>query len=271
MEAPTNLLPLALGRDKKRPIVSLTDHDNVAKWYNWWRSLTKWQQILVVVILLIGLGWWLHSRSLRKDLNSRESSIVDLRARNAELHRENLHLRALLDPVRIMAQQLYPQMESDAAIAKLAENLEQVRELATSAIYRPLSSERKRALTDELSVLLRVTPPCPKAVKVFYDGGNRNRALIANDLVLLLSKADYSASGPQSILSLTAGSGVLPPVTIYIHPDDTTNAQGLIAAVNSLFNTQAHVKRQEKRTKGTADIHIHGEPLFTDDGVMVVR
>jgi hypothetical protein len=129
----------------------LPDFENASKWGRWWLSLRmRWRiGVGVGVLLLIGLlfawlaygKWALQNKvdSLDDALGAKRDEVATLEARVAGLHRENLHYRELLDPIREKAEQLYPSLERDAAVAQLAKDINDVRELATRDIYKTLT------------------------------------------------------------------------------------------------------------------------------------
>ena len=137
------------------------DYENMRKWWLWFIKLPRERRVVLTIIIIMALGVYIYfhygrfqalkveNREMKRDLQKAMEEVASLRSRNAELHRENLHYKELLDPIRQKAEQLYPGLETDAALAKLAKDVNTVRKLATRDVYRPLSSElREHIVTD---------------------------------------------------------------------------------------------------------------------------
>jgi cell division protein FtsB len=92
--------------------MAIPEYDSAAKWAAFFRSLPRRQKIIfgVIVVLILGIFlyfWFGPMRTLRNEnaqlktnLSDAQKEIVTARDKKDELHRENLHLQELIDPIR---------------------------------------------------------------------------------------------------------------------------------------------------------------------------
>lgn len=206
-------------------------------------------------------------RRLETENKSLREKVGDLRSRNAGLHRENLHYEELLDPIRRKAEQLYPALETDAALAKLVEDVRAVRELATRDTYKPLSPDVRKRIISELGNILRSYTGVSVRVKITFDSGSLLRLKVAKDLLGIFKEAGYVLDGKLTGALNPHSSNVL----ILFSPDDSEVADSIAKAVYGFINVRFSGVEQEERPRGSFEIIIAGDPLFSVDGVVTFR
>ena len=81
---------------------------------------------------------------LEENLAETESDKSSLRDEKNKLQTENQLLKTIADPVKNMLEQLYPEMKTAVAIARLAEDVKTVHSLATRNVYKPLAAQNKK-------------------------------------------------------------------------------------------------------------------------------
>lgn len=246
------------------------DFENLRKCWQWFAKLPFGYKVVVVVLVVaIAVVWSYFEygpvRRLETENKSLREKVGDLRSRNAGLHRENLHYEELLDPIRRKAEQLYPALETDAAVAKLAEDLEAVRELATRDTYRALSAEVRKQIVSNLANIVRNHSEWSLRVKIKYLTGSSVRVEVAQDLVTIFEEAGFDVE---------LGMGVEPyrsSVLIAYNPNDSGIANSIAKAVYGFINVRFSGVEQEERPRGSFEIIIAGDPLFSVDGVVTFR
>lgn len=261
--------------------MAIPEYDNAAKWIAFFRSLPRWQKTISIVIVALILGilfyvWLVPMRTLRNenaqlksDLSEAQKEIVTIRDKKDELHRENLHLQELIDPIRKKAELLYPEMETVAAIAKLSEDLQNVRSLATRDVYKPLIKEQRDRLVIALKDLLSAHSTLKVSVSIVVQQGNSPRVKVASDLKDFLEEAGWNAK-LNPVMSFY--NGIPPDISIEMNPDDLGLAQGFAQIVGTLFiNKQFAGIKREKYERGHIEITINGDPLFAESGVVTFR
>ncbi len=261
--------------------MAIPEYDNAAKWAAFFRSLPVRQKIIISIIVALILGiflyFWLgpmrtlrnENAQLKTDLSEAQKVIVTIRDKKDELHRENLHLQELIDPIKKKAELLYPEMETAAAIAKLSEDLQNVRSLATRDVYKPLIKEQRDRLVIALKDLLSAHSTMNLTASIIVQQGNSPRVKVANDLKNYLEEAGWNVK-LNPVMSFY--SGIPPDISIEMNPNDLRLAQGFAQIVGTLFiNKQFAGIKKEKFERGHLEITINGDPLFAESGIVTFR
>ena len=260
--------------------MAIPEYENAAKWAAFFRSLPLIQKVILIVIAVFIMGiilfFWLgpmrtlqnENLQLKTDLSEAQKEIATLRDKKDELHRENLYYKNMIEPLQKKAEELYPELEAAAALAKLSEDLETVRSLATRDVYKPLNqSQRDVLFTNLLEIRKRYTNP-PKVV-IAIEQGNSSRMRVGSDLKTFLDRAGFTTGQrPQQ----TFRTGVPPDVRITLNPTNLQFVQELATVIGqSYINKQFSGKKDEKFTKEEIEIEINGDPLFSETGMVTFR
>lgn len=256
--------------------MTMTDFDNVAKWGRFIQSLPRWQKVLALMILAGGLYILFvplrtaqrECDQLTEELKQSASQLVTVRDEKAALHRELLSYKEILDPIRKKAVQLYPELETTAALAKLAQDLDEVRSLATRDTYRPLAPEIKGRIIQHLRAL-RTELGTNMTVEVAVENGSTSRQSVAKALVDILAESGISVKGPSGIMTLA--DNPLPKISLRLNPDDFGTAEQLAGPISLYINLQMTGFNQTQQERGILKIHIVGEPLFSPEGVVTFK
>ena len=111
--------------------MSFFDFDNIRKYGTFWSKLPLWLKGGSVIVAIIALGFFfVHYRGLRQKNSDLKDEVAKLHVEKAELHREKLHLEEMVGPIYKLTERLYPDLETVTAIARLTEDIENVRALA---------------------------------------------------------------------------------------------------------------------------------------------
>ena len=261
--------------------MSIPEYDNISKWAAFFRRLPFWLKTITVVALIAVVTIYLYSRfgparafqkdnaRLKASLSQSQAEVAALRDKKDELHRENLHLKELIDPIQKKAELLYPELETAAAIAKLAEDVQDVRSLATRDVYKPLAEDKQQEMVAALRALQAQGSFPNLSVTVVVQQGSSSRARVASDLKKYLQDAGWNAE-MKSVMSFY--SGTPPDISIKMHPEDIPITQQLAGIVGTLFiNRQFAGIKREKFERGHIEITINGDPLFSDSGIVTFR
>ena len=205
---------------------------------------------------------------LKQELSEAETRTGELQDKNAEFHRDVLYYKNLVAPLRERAKQLYPELETAAALAKLAEDLQAVRSLATQDKYKQLSPARRERLLSGLIAIL-AEHARPRNIVLGVEQGNSPRMRVADDLKSILTDAGFSVDmRPQQ----TFRRGVPPDVSIIFNPVNSEFVIQFANAIGTIFiNRQFAGIRNEGLPESTLEIELNGDALFTDDGVVTFR
>ena len=263
--------------------------ENFSKSRQWFAELRFWYMV-VVVLLIAGIVFvWLYFkygpvRRLEAENESLRGQIADLTSRNEELHQENLqnlYYKKLIDPIRRTAKQLYPELETDTAVAVLAEDLKAVREPATHDrepaprdrepaprdTYKPLPPDVRQRIISELEGIIANYRGAGPRVKITFDAGSLIRLKVAEELYGIFREAGYRVGGEMTIAFSQHSSGV----SISFNPDDSETAYRIGTAIYGLINNPFSGVEQAERLRASYEIIIAGEPMFSDDGIVTLR
>lgn len=261
--------------------MSLPEYDNASKWLALFRRLPSRLKVIIIFCVVAVLSIWLYAKyvaiqELKKDnadLNQKlaqaNSEISTLRDRKDELHRENLHLKEINDAIQKTAEQLHPELDTVAAIAKLAEDLETVLSLATRDVYKPLVAQKKKELISKLKELLAQHTSFTHTVTISYQQVISSHAKVVDDLKQYLEEAGFEVE----IGNIMSGYRRNPPnLSIKFHPDDEEFVRLFAAALNPLYiDEKFQGIPQEKINRGCLEVVINGHPVFTELGVVKFR
>jgi len=260
--------------------MSLSEYDNLAKWATLFRRMPFWLKACVVILVISIVSIWAYiqfgpfrqlqseNTRLKNEIAVVERRANDLKDKKDELHRENLYYKNLVAPLQKKAEELYPELESAAALAKLARDLETVRSLATRDVYKPLSQAQRDALVQNLiQIRERYTNP-PKLV-IAVEQGNSSRMRVGTDLKSFLDSAGFTTGQrPQQ----TFRTGAPPDVRITFNPANLQLVQELATVIGQGYiNKQFSGKKNEKFGKEEIEIEINGDPLFSEAGIVTFR
>lgn len=260
--------------------MAIPEYDNAAKWATFFRSLPLKQKVIlsIAVILIMGVlvYFWLgtmrglqkENTQLKNDLSRAENEIVKLRDKKDELHRENLYYKNIIEPLQKKAEKLYPELEAAVALAKLSEDLETVRSLATRDVYKPLNKSLRDDLVENLiHIYMHYTNP-PKFI-ISVEQGNSSRIHVGSDLTSFLNSAGFTTS-PRP--KLTGYIGVPSDISIKYNPVNLELVQAFANIVGKFYiNKQFDGYKNEKYEKEEIIIEINGEPLFSETGIVTFR
>lgn len=246
------------------------DFENLRKCGQWFAKL-RFGYKVVVVVLVVGIAvvWSYFEygpvRRLEAENKSLREKDGDLRSRNAELHRENLHYKELLDPIRQKAEQLYPALETDAALAKLAEDIKAVRELAARDKYKPLSPELKGEYVSLLQRFKKEYNHLNMKISVTSDKGIRARQQVVEEIADILIDAGFEAEATAPIIRFTNDTS---DICIKLNPDDADLVKHLHKILKRFMNGNFSASKNERFERGELQIIISGDPLFSPNGTV---
>ncbi len=252
-----------------------------------WFAEPRFGYKVVVVFLIAGIVFvWLYFKygpvrrleaeneslrgkivEFRSSIESLREKIAALRLSDAEPYQENLHCEELLDPIRRKAEQLYPALETDAAVAKLAEDMEAIQAPPPRDMYKPLSPDVRERTISELANITRNYRAASPRVKITFDAGSLTRLKVAENLYGIFKEAGFSLDGELTIALNQHSPGVL----ILFNPDDSEVAYRIGTGIYGFINNQFSGVEQEELPRASFEIIIAGDPLFSEDGTVTFR
>lgn len=139
-------------------------------------------------------------------------------------------------------------------------------EESPSETYAPLSSELKDKLIEDLKMIHDQYANLDVAFSIRPEKGVRIRENIANDLADILVSSGFKAKAGAPMITNLNGN-----VVIMLNPDDTELANKLFKVIARFIDTRFQGREETQRSRGTFDIHIIGDPLFSSSGVVTFR
>jgi hypothetical protein len=218
---------------------------------------------------------WLYIKFLTEKIEKLESKnkeyteeISSLRSKNAELHRENLYLKGIIDPIRKKAEQLYPELETVAALAKISKDIDDVRILATKDIYRPPTQQLKDKVVNDLKSVYMKYKEINPTIVVKVHTGNKYRYFINDELIKILKDSGFKMGDVK--VNFWYGKEMI-NAEIEFHSDDINFATDFANSPSAFLNTKFHPSKKEDLPKGTIEIAVFGEPQFLPNGAVVFK
>lgn len=242
--------------------MSLTNYDNMKSWAKFWSKLPLWLKGASVIVTIIVLSFFfVHYQGLRQK-NS------DLKDEIAKLQNENRHLETMTGPIQEITKRLYPNMETVAAIAKLSEDIENVRSLATRDVHKPLAKDRQEKLIAGLKALRQEYSTISPSVKIHVQIGSSVRGYVGADLKKYLHQAGWSVDLHHPMLHPYGGTSMV----VRFHPEDEQFLRAFDKIIDPLFiKALFDVYKAEEFNRGHLEITIIGDPLFNDSGVVTFK
>ena len=261
--------------------MSMMEYDNAAKWLSFFRRLPVILKSCLGVVAIVVVSIWTYvqfgpmrklsaeNESLLGKLDTAKTELTVMTDRKNELYAETLYLKGILNPIQEKATLLYPELESAAAVARLAGDLQNVRALATREDYKPLPDGMRTSLVGALRSLRSQNPSALTNITVTVLMGSSVRERVANDLAQYLCAAGYRAH-VASIM--TAYSAERPDIAIYFNPGDVDVVGRLTSIIGTLFINEQFVGVKKNRgVKGDITIAIDGDPVFADSGIVTFK
>ena len=246
--------------------MSFWEFDNIKKYKDAFFKLPKKVKIPIVIIILVGISVWIWRTQC--NIAKKNEEISALRFENEKLQRENLHLKEIVNPLEQKAKELYPELETSTALAKLSEDIETVRALATRDIYRPLNPELRNKVINSLKPIYSKYSTINPFIQISVEMRNKNRELILAELIEILVAAGFQAERKPGHFTI---SGVSQDITIIFNPEVLDFVQELTSALGPFLNTPFFGKKNNKISKEIVKISIDGTPQFFPNGTVVFK
>jgi len=225
-------------------------------------------RLLLVVAMIFGVcGYMLKGCFDSSEIREATKTIGDLRYENGSLRTSNSTYEVILDPVRKVAHELHPEMEMAAAVGRLADDLQQVRSLATKDLFRPLDQNSRSNLVAALRQVQ--TAYGTNQIRVtFTVGTGKTARLLADEWVSILNEAGLSAycGTFRNMFSTPPPPDVLLRYVAEERSLAETFARAMQGLVLCRFNASPGLSG-----KGVLAVEVNGEPLFLPNGRVVFK
>ena len=226
-------------------------------------------------VILGSIGAWHYGRKLdqQKDIASvhREEN---LQATIDELAQGSRALQDKLDPFLELASSRYPDLALEAALRRLQGDLEEVRELATRDIHKPLS----QSVFERTVQLLRQWRDQHPNVQLQVNVNNMaapNVDTVVDQLSSLLGSAEipwrFGSVASTSASVMMGLVGREPPYSLGapLHLRDATTA--FAQAIASFIETEAIIRFDGGSDSMVINLTVNGVPSFRKDGRVILR
>ena len=177
-----------------------------------------------------------------------------------ERHQE---LKGMLEPFATFASREFPHLDTKLALAKLAEEIETLKEVSRQGEYRQLNqriaNRIKSALLDARAQGLSID-----TVEFYIQQGSQNRILLAHDLIGILTDAGLNAR--------VAGQGIYPNpnpqcgiLVLYAKASDR-DARTVCETLAPFISTPFAGDMRSDFAVNRMQFYILGDPLYAKDG-----
>ena len=249
--------------------MDIPSYDNAEKWCGFFKQLPpNWKTISTSIIFLLFLGlvlWNEFSRipklnekissfdknynelRIQKDdeIRRKNDLITSIREDYNKIHAENLHLKEIQDPIRRKAEQLYPQLEINAAISKILEDIEKVEYLATRDQIRPLESEVKGLFFESIRTFINKYTGRNPEIIVTSQVGNQNRERLAKYLVSLINESGLKVNYEGTVIMEYSGNQ--PSIEIIYNEGNQEYCTDFIQSLSQYIKSKYHIVVRQKR------------------------
>ncbi len=265
-----------------RTAMDLPSYDNYEKWKKHFAGLLKRSKNRVLLgIVLVGIicGYFALYRPVKEakanaekkeeEIRGYTKTIGDLRFELQSLRSSNATYEIILDPVRRIAREVHPEMETAAAVAELGKDLQEVRALATRDVFRALEQTMRSNLVSRLCVLGAKYGTNRIKIEVGTQSGGKNRASLADEWVSILKDAGMDASRGRDEFMMWPGAQ--PDVSMAWNEGAQGLGEAFAGIMQDFFSVKFRGVRASEDYKGDLRVEIVGEPLFLVDGRVVFR
>jgi hypothetical protein len=202
--------------------------------------------------------------------HTQEAQLATLRHENQNLVVENSRYRTLMNPIERKAKELYPELETSAAVAKLAKDLDDTRNLATRGQFKPLSTELRGRIVDELKLIQPEMMAEKIKVSVACNAGNISRYKLAQELGEVLKEsglaADFRGSGDYMSENFET------PVRVFVSSQGSPKLESLwkktVQGISPFLNSGV-VPIWNPATTNEIAFQIMGTPGFLPNGSVI--
>ena len=185
---------------------------------------------------------------------------------NAQLREAMLATKNALAPFERKANELYPDLGTPEAMARLVKELDDVSQLSLRHVFRSLNPDVHRELIGRLQGVGERYHGLSPSVLVKFQLGDDNRERVANELVKLLELTGIEADVTPT--TVTPTDQRLPSVILICQRDTVPFAEDLMKALTPLFSTPMTGQIQNGMPTGKLHLQFYGTPRFLRNGTI---
>ena len=259
--------------------------DEVDAFLDLWRK-RRWLAIIFICFCIcFGIfstfGWFrrgskievLTSENKKKNeiIIEKENDLAQLRHENDKLHRENLHLQEMLNPVKEFIEEFYPNLDITKGLIKLRADLEDFKSIISPEIYHYISSDIELEVVQNLKKLQSLTKDEIISFVVVYQNGCRYTEKIANDIKDLLREGGFKVEHVRPEMRMYSKS---PP---YIDIECTESNFEFLKRLIHSFKPYLPIKSikinmsQKQKLEEHISIFIGKDPQFNENGSLMIN
>lgn len=189
-----------------------------------------------------------------------------LRQDNAQLRQALLSTKNALALFERKANELYPDLNTPEAMARLVSELEEMSRLSLRTVFRSLNADLHRELVSRLRGVGERYQGLSPTVLVKFQQGDGNLDRVANELVKLLELTGIEAD--MTPTTATSTDRQLASVVLICQRDTVPFAEGLMKALTPLFSTPMTGQIQHGMPTGKLHLQFYGTPQFLRNGTI---
>ena len=218
----------------------------------------------IVVTALGGFGSYYYGK------NAEDARAQELRTSVDELLTHSQTLERKLEPFQEIAQEAHPDLDQDAALESLRNDLEELQKIARKHEFTPLSSSLRATFAQRLQRIAPGFSSAGMSVKVTHETwASPTTKQYASQLVELLTEAEIQAHGPEQItyFLVTPAS----PLEWGYNEADIQQVQPLYETLLTIIRPNPKWTKASHQKRGTVRIHFGGQVIFEPDGMVEVQ
>ena len=232
-------------------------------------SLQTWSQIIAVAGLIVTALGGFGSYYFGQKANTARDQ--DFRTRLDRLSEDGKALADRLRPFHDLAQAATPDLDQDAALARLREEIEQLREIAAKHEFTPLAPQLRTAFLSRLHALAPTFERAGISVFITHETWSRPPTRqYASQLADLLREGGLNVEGPKAITYFL----VTPPSPLEWGYNETDvngpHLDTLYRVLLTIITPNSKWTKASHQKPGSIRIHFGGEVVFRPDGVVAV-
>lgn len=200
----------------------------------------------------------------------KDEELSSLRHENSKIHQENLHLKEIIEPIRKIAADFYPHLEISVAVARLSQEIKELRKRVSEDDFHPLDENIKKEIISNLSSFYREHKNTIQPIDVSISLGNENRSLLRRELVDILIESGFEI-GIQA--HLLGHKDTEFPLGIGFNPNEENFVREFAKILNKFIKTNKYfnLARSKNHPTGKLSINIYHDPKFQSNGIVVFR
>ena len=183
---------------------------------------------------------------------------------------QNQELTEQLTPFLQLAHTARPDLDQDAALASLRDEIEQLRQLAAKREFTPLDAGLRDVFVQRVREFSTSFSDAGIAIQITHETWSPTTTKqYARQLATLLREAGLSVHGPDQItyFLVTPSS----PIEWGYNPGDIEHVEMLYGAILTIIRANDKWTKASHQEPGSIRLHFGGDVIFENGGIVTVQ